>query len=69
MIKFNGEKLTPKRAAQLIIEDALDNGLTSWEIDSGLGLGQELDGIMTERERQLIDDQIHKVCDRLYRYL
>tara|TARA_R100001594_G_scaffold120851_1_gene156557 strand:- start:2905 stop:3111 length:207 start_codon:yes stop_codon:yes gene_type:complete len=68
MIKdWDGKKLTPKRAAQLIIEEALDNGLTSWESDSGLG--EELDGVMTERERQLIDDQIHKICDRLYRYL
>ena len=67
MIKIYGKKYTPKRAAQLIIEDALSNGLGTWEFDTDPG--QELDLVMTARERELIQDQIHKIYDRLDKYL
>ena len=64
MIKFNGKKLTPKRAAQLIIEDVL---MFDWHEDSHVG--QELDRVMTARERQLIQDQLGKILRRFDRYL
>ena len=64
MIKFNGKKLTPKRAAQLIIEDVL---MFDWHEDSHVGQG--LDQVMTARERELIQDQLCKILGRFDRYL
>ena len=67
MIKIYGKKYTPKRAAQLIIEDALSSGVGMWELDTDPG--QELDRVMTERERELIDDQLGKILRRFDKYL
>jgi hypothetical protein len=68
MIKnWDGKKYTPKQAAQELIKDALSNGLDSWEDLNGFG--QEIAPHITERERELIDDQVHKIYCRLAKYL
>lgn len=55
------------QAAKLIVSDALDNGLDSWCSDTGIG--QDLDEVITDRERRLIDDQIIKIVARIERLL
>jgi len=68
MIKdWDGKKYTPKQAAQELIKDALSNGLDSWEDLNGFG--QDIAPHITERERELIDDQVHKIYWRLGKYL
>jgi hypothetical protein len=68
MIKdWDGKKYTPKQAAQELIKDALSNGLDSWEDLNGFG--QDIAPHITERERELIDDQVHKIYVRLAKYL
>ena len=67
MIKFNGKRLTPKKVAQELIEEALCNSLDAWENDTSLG--QEIASDLTDREREAIDDQIRKIWTRCSRYL
>ncbi len=68
MIKdWDGKKYTPKQAAQELIKDALSNGLDSWEDLNGFG--QDIAPHITERERELIDDQVHKIYWRFDKYL
>ena len=68
MIKdWDGKKYTPKQAAQELIKGALSNGLDSWEDLNGFG--QDIAPHITERERELIDDQVHKIYWRLGKYL
>ena len=69
MIKdWDGKKYTPKQAAQELIKDALTLALLDrW--DELNGFGQEIAPHVTERERELIDDQVHKIYVRLAKYL
>ena len=67
MIKTcDGQTLTPKRAAQMILSEALDDGAAYW---SDTHIGHDLDLVITDRERRLIDDQVVKIWDRMVRYL
>lgn len=67
MIKINGQILTPKQAAKIIIEDGLGQGLNHWEVDTYPG--EELDRIITDRERELINNQKSKLLRRIFKIL
>ena len=65
MIKtYDGQTLTPKRAAQMILSEVLDEGTAYW---SDTHIGHDLDLVLTDRERRLIDDQVVKIWDRIDR--
>jgi len=65
MIKdLRGDKVTPKQKAAEIIEDYLSNAEEYWvEKQEGYGLQY------TERETQLINDQLKKYCDRILKII
>jgi hypothetical protein len=65
MIKIYDELLTPKQAASGIIKQALDNSLDEWLEHTWDG--QEIDRNATEREIDLVDDQIKKLLKRIYK--
>ena len=65
MIKVYEELLTPKKAAGEIIKQALDNSLEHWLEDTWRG--QELDRNATEREIDLVQDQINKLLKRIFK--
>lgn len=67
MIKINGQILTPKQAAKIIIEDGLGQGLNDWETNTYAG--EELAGIITNRERNLIIEQKSKLLNRMFKIL
>ena len=67
MIKLDDQILTPKQAAKKIIEDGLAQSLFTWEVDTWPG--QQLDEVMTERERDLINDQVRKLSLRILKIL
>lgn len=66
MIELYGRKLTPKQAANALIEEAL-HVLNYWDDDTSVGQG--FAESITERERQAIDEQIDKILARMSRYL
>lgn len=66
MIDLYGRKLTPKQAANALIEEALDV-LVYWEGDTSVG--QDIEQRITARERQAIYEQIDKITARMCRYL
>jgi len=65
MIKIYDQRFTPKEAASSIIKQALDNSLNQWLEHTWDG--QEIDRNATEREIDLVQDQINKLLKRIYR--
>ena len=65
MIKIYDELLTPKQAASGIIKQALDNSLDEWLEHTWDG--QEIAQNATEREIDLVQDQIKKLLKRIYK--
>jgi hypothetical protein len=65
MIKVYEELLTPNQAAKEIIKNALDQSLNDWLEHTHPG--QEIDRNATEREIDLVDDQIKKLLKRIYK--
>tara|TARA_R110002073_G_scaffold158552_1_gene313842 strand:- start:352 stop:555 length:204 start_codon:yes stop_codon:yes gene_type:complete len=65
MIKVYEELLTPNQAAKEIISDALDQSLHDWleHTYPGESLAQNA----TEREIDLVQDQINKLLKRIYK--
>jgi hypothetical protein len=65
MIKnLNGEKVTPKQKAAEILEDYISRAEEFWvESENGYGLKY------SERETQLINDQLKKYCDRILKII
>lgn len=65
MIKdCHGNKVTPKQKAAEILEDYVSRAEEFWiESEEGYGLRY------TEKETQLISDQLRKYCDRIYKLL
>ena len=57
---LEGKKTTPKRFAQEIVKEALASLQASWQID-GRGLSRR----MTDRELELVESQIEKLCERI----
>jgi len=66
MIELYGRKLTPKQAANALIEEALDV-LNYWDDDTSVGQG--FAESITEREHQAIDEQVDRILARMRRYL
>jgi hypothetical protein len=66
MIELYGRKLTPKQAANALIEEALDV-LEFWEGDTSVG--QDIEQRITARERQAVDEQVDRILARMRRYL
>ena len=64
MIRWGDKKITPKAAAKIILSESLDNSIL-WDCDSSLG--QTLSQEATARERILINDQLAKIRQRIYR--
>ena len=65
MIKVYEELLTPNQAAKEIIKHALDQSLDDWLEHTWDG--QEIAQNATEREIDLVDDQIKKLLKRIYK--
>ena len=65
MIKIYDELLTPNQAAKEIIKHALDNSLDEWLEHTHPG--QEIAQNATEREIDLVQDQIKKLLKRIYK--
>ena len=65
MIKIYDELLTPKQAAKEIVKHALDNSLDDWLEHTWAG--QEIAQNATEREIDLVQDQIKKLLKRIYK--
>jgi len=65
MIKINDELTTPKQAAKAMILHALNNHKEEWLENTWPG--QELVQLATEREIDLVQDQINKLLKRIYR--
>lgn len=65
MIKdLRGNKITPKQKAAEIIEDYISRAEEYWiETESGYGLKYN------ERETKLINDQLQKYCDRIFKII
>lgn len=65
MIKdLNGNKVTPKQKAAEILEDYISNAEEYWiERQESYGLQY------TEKETQLINDQLKKYCDRILKII
>ena len=62
MIKYNGERFTPKQAAKFAMRPIVFLGAGAWE--------DELEEFeFTEREKRLIDDQVTKLVDRIARII
>ena len=57
---LGGKKTTPKRFAQEIVKEALGNLQEKWQVD-GRGLSRR----MTDRELELVESQIEKLCERI----
>jgi len=57
---LNSDKTTPKRFAQELVKEALENLQKQWQID-GRGLSRR----MTDRELELVESQIEKLCQRV----
>tara|TARA_X000001036_G_scaffold158787_1_gene150675 strand:+ start:1308 stop:1514 length:207 start_codon:yes stop_codon:yes gene_type:complete len=67
MIKLDDKILTPKQAAKKIIEDGLAQSLTTWETDTWPG--QQLDEVITDRERELINNHKSLLLRRILKIL
>jgi len=67
MIKLDDQTITPKQAAKKIIEDGLEQSLDAWDVDTWPG--QQLDEVITDRERKLINDQVRKLSRRIRKIL
>ena len=67
MIKLENQTITPKQAAKKIVDHALAQGLDNWEVDTWPG--QQLDEVITDRERDLINDQVRKLSRRILKIL
>ncbi len=67
MIKIHGKTVTPKQAAKLIIADGLSQSLTTWDGDTWPG--EELAKVMTDREYDLVNDQVIKIWQRIDKIL
>ena len=57
---LKGSKTTPKRFARELIKEALEELQKVWQVD-GRGLSRR----MTDRELDLVEAQIEKLCDRI----
>ena len=67
MIKYRGEKITPKKAAKEIIHEILTE---AYDWSENTRCGQELDEKVTDREQILISEQVKKLVLRInLRYL
>ncbi len=62
MISLYGETLTAKQAAQEIIREALV-GVVVWEFDTSVR--QEIADNTTKKEKQAVQDQLHKLTDQM----
>ena len=65
MIKIDDELTMPKQAARAMILHALSNDEEEWLENTWPG--QELVQLATEREIDLVQDQINKLLKRIYR--
>jgi len=67
MIEYQGEKITPKKAAKEIIHEILTEAY-DWSQNSSCG--QEIYEKLTDREQILIYEQVKKLVLRInFRYL
>ena len=65
ILDLDGNRITPKEAAKQALEEALDqinHREESW-------FGENLYRHTTDRERELVDDQIRKILRRIDRLL
>jgi hypothetical protein len=65
MIKVYEELLTPNQAAKEIIKNSLDQSLDDWLEHTHPG--QQLAQNATEREIDLVQDQINKLLKRIFK--
>lgn len=65
ILDLDGNRITPKQAAKKAIEEALDQ----IDFKEEGWFGENLYRHTTDRERELVDDQIHKILRRITRFL